>query len=53
MLTGLLTAFGLCVLFTVGAALSDYTPLGDLIDELTKDMPMNWFGSEHEDSVDR
>ena len=49
MLTGLGFLTGMFAAFTVSAAVSDYTRIGDLIDKLTRGLPMNWVRSEHED----
>lgn len=42
MLTGLVFLFGMFIALAVGAAMVDNTWLGDLIDYLTRDLPMNW-----------
>lgn len=49
MLTGLIFLLGMFIAFAAGGAIVDYTPIGDLINYLTRDLPMNWVWSEHED----
>lgn len=51
MLTGLIFLTVMFAVLTIGAAASDYTKAGDLIDKLTQNLPMNWVWSEHEDEA--
>lgn len=49
MLTGLVFLAGMFTAFAIGAAVSDYTRVGNLIDQFTRNLPMNWVWSEYED----